>query len=165
MTICRSLAVLLAALSPAPSAAAAPATLIVSGEDGQTRTLSEKDLDALPQASATITHEGKTYGFKGPLLGEVVKLVGAPLGPAMRGPALSDVVIVTAADGYVVSLALSDLEPAIRAGKTILADATMDGAPLDKDGPFRLVVDGDLKPARSERNVIAIEVRRLLTPH
>jgi len=165
MRILPPLTAVLAALALGPIAHAAPAALSLTGEDGQTRTLSQKELDALPQASATITHEGKTYGFKGALLSEIVKLAGAPLGPAMRGPALSDVVIVTAGDGYVVTLALSDLEPSIRAGKTILADATAEGASLDKDGPLRLVVDGDLKPARSERNVIAIEVRRLRAAH
>ncbi len=155
----------LAALALAPAAHAAPSTVAVTGEDGKTLTLSAQDLDALPQASAAISHEGKTYGFRGALLGEVLKKAGAPLGTAMRGAALSDVVIVTAADGYVVTLALSDLEPSIRPGKVILADATAEGAPLDKDGPFRLVIDGDLKPARSERSVVSIEVRRLRGPH
>jgi hypothetical protein len=165
MLTLRSIAVLFAAFALAPIAKASPSVVTLTGEDGRSRTLSVKDLDALPQGAATITHEGKAYGFKGALLGEVVKLVDAPLGSAMRGQALSDVVIVTAADGYVVTLALSDLEPTIRSTKTILADATAEGSPLDKDGPFRLVVDGDLKPARSERNVVAIEVRRLRSPH
>ena len=127
--------------------------------------LTLKDLAALPQEAASITHEGKTAAFKGPLLTEVLKRVGAPLGPALRGPALSDVVIVTASDGYTVALALSDLEPSIRPGKAVLADAMADGAPLGADGPLRLVVDGDLKPARSARNVIAIELRRLRAAH
>lgn len=157
---------LASALAAAPAGgAAAPATLTVTGEDGKTLTLDARALDALPQANATITHEGKTASFRGPLLYEVLKKAGAPLGKDMRGPALSDVVILTAADGYVVTLALSDLEPSIRPGKIILADAAADGAPLGADGPFRLVVDGDLKPARSERGVVSIVVRRLRGLH
>jgi hypothetical protein len=157
------LAVAAAALCSA--ARAAPTVVVVTGEDGRSLSFGVQDVDALPQASATISHEGKTYGFKGALLYEVLKKAGAPLDAAMRGPALSDVVIVTAADGYMVTLALSDLEPSIRPGKVILADATADGTPLGADGPFRLVIDGDLKPARSERNVVSIEVRRLRGPH
>jgi len=155
------------ALASAAEAAPAPitATVTVTGEDGKVLTLGVQDLDALPQASAVISHEGKTYGFKGALLYEVLKKAGAPIDKEMRGAALSDVVILTAADGYVVTLALSDLEPSIRPSKIILADATAEGAPLDKDGPFRLVIDGDLKPARSERSVVSIEVRRLRGPH
>jgi hypothetical protein len=140
---------------------AAPATLVLVGEDGKSQTLGPAELAALPHTTASITHEGKVTGFRGPLLVDVLKAVGAPLGAAMHGPALSDVVIVTASDGYVVTLALSDLEASIRPGKVVLADATAEGGTLDKDGPFRLVVDGDLKPARSERNVARIEVRRL----
>jgi DMSO/TMAO reductase YedYZ molybdopterin-dependent catalytic subunit len=38
----------------------------------------------------------------------------------------------------------------------------MDGKPVpDAEGPLRLVVDGDLRPARSARMVEKIEVRRL----
>jgi hypothetical protein len=155
----------LAPLATASAALAAPAVVTVTGEDGKTLALSAQDLDALPQASASIRHDGKTYGFKGALLYEVLKKVGAPLEKEMRGAALSDVVVLTATDGYTVTLALSDLEPSIRPGKIILADSTAEGAPLDKDGPFRLVIDGDLKPARSERNVVAIEVRRLRGSH
>jgi len=42
-----------------------------------------------------------------------------------------------------------------------LADQA-DGKPLDpKEGPFRLVVDGDLKPARSARSVVEIDLKHL----
>ena len=163
--LCIALGVAVLAVAPSARAEAAPAALSVTGEDGKVVVLTVKDLAALPQEAASIAHEGKTTGFKGPSLTEVLKRVGAPLGPALRGPALSDVVIVTASDGYTVALALSDLEPSIRPGKAILADAMADGAPLGADGPFRLVVDGDLKPARSARNVIAIELRRLRAAH
>jgi len=159
------LLIALATLALPMTARAAQAAVTVTGEDGKSVTLSRQDLDALPQANASISHQGTIYGFKGALLYAVLKKVGAPLDMEMRGAALSDVVIVTAADGYVVTLALSDLEPSIRPGKIILADATADGAPLGKDGPFRLVIDGDLKPARSERSVVSIEVRRLRGPH
>jgi len=159
------LLIALATLALPMTARAAQAAVTVTGEDGKSVTLSSQDLDALPQANASISHQGTIYGFKGALLYAVLKKVGAPLDMEMRGAALSDVVIVTAADGYVVTLALSDLEPSIRPGKIILADATADGAPLGKDGPFRLVIDGDLKPARSERSVVSIEVRRLRGPH
>ena len=150
-------------LVAASAAHAQTTTVSLVGEDGVVKAVTAKDLSALPQADATISHEGKPYGFRGPLLSDVLKAVNAPLGKEMRGPALSDIVIVTAADGYVVTLALSDLEPSIRATKVLMAAAMADGAPLAKDGPFRLVIDGDLKPARSERGVARIELRRIRT--
>ena len=139
---------------------AADPILTLKGEDGAARTVTAAEIKAMPHVSASITHEGKATPFEGPLLSDVLKRVGAPLGDKMRGKALADVVVVSAADGYTVALALSDLEPGVRPTKVILADAS-NGAPLGGDGPFRLVVDGDLKPARSERNVVAIAVRRL----
>jgi hypothetical protein len=42
----------------------------------------------------------------------------------------------------------------------ILADR-QDGKPLGKDGPLRLAVGCDLKPARSAHNVVEIDVLRL----
>jgi hypothetical protein len=142
------------------------ATITLTGEDGKSQTVSMLDMNGLPRASASITHEGKTFGFKGVVLAELLKRVNAPLGKDLRGPALSDVVIVTTKDGYEVVLPLSDLELSIQPSTVILADETAEGVPLgEKDGPFRLVVGGDLKPARSERNVVAIEVRRLRRSH
>ncbi len=174
MKMTAALPLVLALLAAAPALAGPAiksdhwdsASFVLTGEDGKTQTVSALDLNSLPRASATITHEGKTYGFKGVLLADVLKRVNAPLGKDLKGPALSDVVIVTAKDGYTVALALSDLEPSIRSATVILADETAQTLPLgDKDGPFRLVVDGDLKPARSARNVVSIEVRRLRASH
>ena len=152
-------------LLAAPAASAAPTALVLAGEDGREQAVTAAEIKALPHVDARVTHEGKVMAFRGVLLSDLLKTVAAPLGKEMRGPALADVVIVTAADGYVATLALSDLEPSIRATRVVLADGGADGAALDKDGPYRLVVDGDLKPARAERNVVRIEVRRLRAPH
>jgi hypothetical protein len=158
-------ALILAALAvPAFAQTASPATVIVKGEAGQVVTLTAADLAALPQGRVSLTHNGDTVALAGARLDAVLAKVGAPLGPALRGPALSDVVLVKAADGYRIVLALSDVDPAVRpeaaVGPVILA-TTADGKPLGKDGPFRLAVGGDLKPARAARTVVEIDVLRL----
>jgi hypothetical protein len=49
----------------------------------------------------------------------------------------------------------------MRNERVILADR-MDGAPLDSDhGPFLLVVEGDLRPARAVRMVSSIRLERI----
>lgn len=155
-------ALLLGLILPATPLSAAERGLTLVGEDGKASALSAAELSALPHVGASVSHDGKTLSFRGVLLPEVLKRVKAPSGKDLRGPALSDVVIVTASDGYTVALALSDLEPSIRPTKVILADQDSEGVRLGaNDGPFRLVVDGDLKPARSARNVVRIELRRL----
>lgn len=114
---------------------------------------------------------GQTHVYEGPLLIDVLAKVGAPTGKSLRGRALAQAVLVEASDGYVVALGLAEADPGTRAQRIILADKA-DGAPLNAtDGPFRLVVEGDLRPARSARMVRKISIVRLAndlssgTPH
>ena len=167
----RGLAIAVLATAVSASAAVLPAmaqssppTVLIKGEAGQTVTLTPADLDPLPQASVTLSHEGHSWTLSGARLDAVLAKVDAPLGKGLRGPALSDVVLVKASDGYRVALSLGDVDPGVRPeaviGPVILADKE-DGKPLGKDGPFRLAVGGDLRPARSARNVVEIDVLRL----
>ncbi len=136
-------------------------SLALKGPDGQAATLTAADIAALPHVTATIAIEGKSFTFRGVPLMDLLAKVGAPSGPALRGKALSDVVLVTCKDGYVVALALAETDPKMRANLVLLADQ-VDGKPLpDTAGPYRLVVEGDLRAARSARMVTGIAVRRL----
>ncbi len=152
------------AVTPALAQTASPATIVIKGEAGQSVTLTAADLDALPQASVTLSHDSHSFTFSGARLDAVLAKVDAPFGKGLHGPALADVVLAKASDGYWVALSLGDVDPAVRPeaaiGAVILADKE-DGKPLGKDGPFRLAVGGDLKPARSARNVVEIDVLRL----
>ncbi len=163
----RTLAFMVAGLSlaaPALAQTPSPATIVIKGEAGQVVTLAAADLDALPQASVTLSHDGKSFTLSGARLDAVLAKVDAPLGKGLHGPALADVVLIRASDGYRVALSLIGVDPGVRPetliGPVILADKE-DGKPLGKDGPFRLTVGGDLKPARSARNVVEIDVQRL----
>jgi hypothetical protein len=137
-------------------------TVTLAGLDGQTGTLSSADIAALPQIKLTLDVHGETHAYEGPLLSDVVAKVGAPVGKALHGEALADVVIVKGADGYQVAFGLGETDPAIRPNRIILADR-VDGHALDaKEGPFRIVVEGDLKPMRSARMVVSIGVVKLV---
>ncbi len=121
-------------------------------------------LAALPRVSVPLTIHGQAHVFEGPLLIDVLKAAGpeygVETGPTLRGPALAQAVVVRAADGYAVVFGLAELDPGTRPNRIILAD-TVDGAPLTaEDGPLRLVAEGDLRPARSVRQVTAVEVVR-----
>ena len=84
--------------------------------------------------------------------------VGAPTGKALGGKALANAVRTTSTDGYQVIFGLGEIDPATWANRIIVADRA-DGAPLSaSDGPFRIVVEGDLRPARSARMLTTIEV-------
>jgi DMSO/TMAO reductase YedYZ molybdopterin-dependent catalytic subunit len=152
----------LAAVALALGAQAAGAQdLTLAGLDGRTATLTPAQVAALPHETLTVSVEGKSATYRGVPLSAVLATVGAPSGKNLRGPDLRDVVLVTAKDGYGAALALADTDPLMRKDRILLADAA-DGAPLpEAQGPYRLVVEGDLRGARLVRMVTRIELRRL----
>ena len=133
--------------------------LNLSGPDGQTATLSSTDVAALPHVALTVTIEGKTVTYDGVPLTRLLERVGAPAAKALHGAALRDIVLVTGRDGYAAALALAETDPAFRKNQILLADRA-DGQPLGENaGPYRLVVEGDLRAARCVRMVTSIEVK------
>ncbi len=133
----------------------------LTGLDGQQASITVGELDALPRVTVSVEQHGAVHAFEGALLGDVLAKVGVPRGKAIHGAELADVVLVEARDGYKVALDLAGTDAATRAERVILADH-MDGAPLDAEkGPFQLVIEGDLRPARAARMVSSIKVERL----
>jgi hypothetical protein len=129
--------------------------------DGQQSVLTLAELAALPRFQVSATEHGAQHIFEGALLRDVLAKADAPAGKAIHGKELADVVIVEARDGYVVALGLAETDPTIRKERAILANS-MDGAPLRPDqGPVQLVIEGDLRPARSARMVSKIRLERL----
>jgi hypothetical protein len=158
---------LILAFLTACAALAGPAgaqSVNLTGADGAVRAMEAPEIAALSRVSVPLTIHGEPHLFEGPLLIDVLKTTGVETGPALRGPALAQAVVVRAADDYAVVFGLAELDPGTRPNRIILAD-TVDGAPIAAgDGPFRLVVEGDLRPARSVRQVTAVEVVRLRVP-
>jgi len=131
-------------------------TVSLTGVDGATVALTQADIAALPRHSVSLAIHGETHVFEGPSLASVLERIDAPLGERLRGPALLTYVTVRAADGYGVALSLAEIDPAMSPTAVLLADR-VDGAPIGpEDGPFRLVVEGDARPARSARQVTSI---------
>lgn len=139
-------------------------TLDLKGPAGQSASLTVADLASLPRVSVAFDAHGERHVYEGPLLIDVLAKIGTPTGKAIHGAEMADVVLVKAQDGYQVAFGLAELDPGTRANRIILADKA-DGAPLSgKDGAFKLVAEGDLRPARSARMVREIEVLRLAKP-
>ncbi|CAN5381808.1 hypothetical protein BH10PSE2_BH10PSE2_18010 [soil metagenome] len=133
-------------------------TLQLTGADGRVASVDAAAIAALPRVSVPLTIHGTAHVFEGPRLIDVLKPVGVETGEALRGPALAQGVVVRAADGYAVVYGLGELDAGLRANAIILADR-VDGAPLAvEDGPFRVVVEGDLRPARAMRQVTSVQV-------
>jgi hypothetical protein len=152
----RLLAAAAAALACVLAQPASAQSVALTGLDGAASTLTGEAWAALPRETVEITVHGQAHSYSGPSLASVLATIDAPLGQALRGPALRSYVLVTSADGYGVVLSLGEIDPALRPGLIILADAD-NGRPLPpEDGPLRLVVEGDSRPARSARQVVGI---------
>jgi DMSO/TMAO reductase YedYZ molybdopterin-dependent catalytic subunit len=150
--------------APPPSAAPSPSTpeqTVVVGPTGKTVVVTPKLLAGLDRAQATMTTHGQPHTYEGVRLTELLRLVGAPSGAAIHAAADRDYLVVTGGDGFRAVYSLAETDRSVQLRPVILADK-MDGAPLiAHDAPYRLVVDGDQKPARSVYKVAKIEVRVL----
>jgi hypothetical protein len=129
--------------------------------NGQTNSLTSADLNALPQKTVTFhnVHTKADETYTGVPLTDLLAKYGAPTGDKLRGKGLSDYIVATGSDGYKAVLSLAETDPAFHPGDVIVAD-TIDGKPIgDKEGPFKLVVTEDKRPARCVHNLISIELK------
>jgi hypothetical protein len=156
---------MLLALVPSLPACAAhaadEATVIrVTIENGQPQRFDAASLAKLPQHEVHAQAHDKSVACQGPTLIDVLSAAGAPHGDQLRSGNLALYVRVSAADGYRAVFALAELDPGFREALPIVT-GHCDGAPLDgHDGPFRLIVPDEKRPARWVRQVTAIDVLR-----
>jgi DMSO/TMAO reductase YedYZ molybdopterin-dependent catalytic subunit len=102
--------------------------------------------------------------YEGVRLSDLLLRAGVTLGEKLRGKALATYVVARASDGYGVVYSLAELDPAMNDNQIIVAD-TMNGKALEpKQGPFKVVVPGDKRPARWIRMVNSFEVENALSP-
>ena len=120
--------------------------------------LDAKTVASMPHEQVTAAaHDEPSSQWRGVRLEDILSRAGVSMDKPLRGKALASFVRVTAADQYQVVFGLADLDATLGHTQVLLVD-TRDGKPLDKDGPLRLLVPGDKRPARWVRNVSTIEV-------
>jgi hypothetical protein len=150
------LVVVLSALLAAPALARADAA---SPGEAVSVPIDAATLRDLPRQRAQMDVHGQALDCTGVSLTALLQKTQAmPVSP-LRGPQLAQVVDVQAADGYRVVFSLGELDASLGKAQVVLADQCQ-GKPLDAhDGPLRLIVPGDGRPARSVRQVTRITVR------
>jgi DMSO/TMAO reductase YedYZ molybdopterin-dependent catalytic subunit len=153
-----------AAAPGAPAAKSSPATpeqTVIVGPTGKSIVVTPQLLAGLDRAEATMINHSVSHTYEGVRLTELLRLVGAPTGARIHADADRDYLVVTGGDGFRAVYSLAETDGSVQRHPVILADK-MDGAPLiPHDAPYRVVVDGDQKPARSVYAVSKIEVRVL----
>jgi hypothetical protein len=146
------------ALALAAAAPALAAEVVVKGPGGRTATVTDTDLKQMHRASVTTAY-GDHITYTGALIGDLLDEVGAPSDVRLHGPPVNQIIIVTGKDGFTTVLSLAETEKSFKGQPVILADEA-GGKPLnERDTPFRLVIGGELKQARSVWGVTTIELR------
>jgi hypothetical protein len=126
--------------------------------DGSEQVLPWAQLKTLPQQTATGNNLGTVHSYEGVSLLTVLEAGGIAPTRSLKEHMLRRVVTVEGADGYRASFTLSELDPTI-GRKLVLLVAHEDSKPLARDdGPVRLVVPSDERPARWVRQVVRIRV-------
>ena len=133
--------------------------LAVQVEAGKQLVVTRADLEALPRVKASASEHGSAaVTFEGATLESVLEKAGFVFGESMKGKRLASCLLVEAADGYRVVIALPELDPAFTS-KQILLAFLRDGKPLaEKEGPYRIVIPDEKRMARWVRQVTTLKI-------
>jgi DMSO/TMAO reductase YedYZ molybdopterin-dependent catalytic subunit len=136
--------------------------LTVDGDIAAPLALTVADLAKMPRETVDLAEmNGSKIGCEGVPLTEILNKAGVPSGHEMRGKALAGYLLVEGRDGYQVVFSLGELDPGVGATRATVADRC-DGKPLSaQQGPIRLVVSSDKRPARSVRMVERLHIVKL----
>ncbi|MCZ4225112.1 molybdopterin-dependent oxidoreductase [Pedobacter rhodius] len=137
----------------------AEAVVKVGGVLTGPRSITVADLQNLERVQVSRKDkDNKKHQYTGVSLSALLVQCGATTGKDLRGKNLTKYVIAEASDGYQVIFSLAELDPEFSDDKIILAD-TIDNAPLaPADGPFRIIVQKDKRPARCIKQVRSIRI-------
>ena len=125
--------------------------------------LSPADFRALPHITVTVhnSHTNADESYSGVPLAQLLAKVNAPIGKQLQKEGFTNYVVAYGLDGYSVVLSLAEVDPSFHSGQVLVADAR-NGQPLDKSGPYQLIVSEDKRPARWVRNLQFVSLQQ---PH
>lgn len=140
------------------SIAAHSQQLTIQNEDGKPTILSRADLEALPHVKVQASAHDVSASFEGVTLKSVLEKAGVSFGETLRGKRLASCLVAEASDGYRVVIALPEMDPAFT-DKQIIVAFLKDGKLLDeKEGPYRIVIPDEKRPARWIRQLTALKI-------
>jgi len=142
------------------SGAGAQAVIKVSGEVTKPLQLQAGDLAKMKRTTVSLKDkDGNEHPYTGVPVAAILEEAGVTMGNQLRGKNLAKYMLVKCADGYQVLFSLAELDSSFTDRTIIIADS-LEGKPLPAEkGPFRLVVPGEKKPARSSFQVTELVIR------
>jgi len=132
--------------------------LTIQPEAGKQVVLSKADIDSLPHVKVTTHAADASATFEGVALKPLLEKAGVEFGHSSRGKRLASCLLVEAADGYRVVIALPEIDPDFSDKQIVLA-FLQDGKPLDANaGPYRIVIPDEKRMARWVRQVTVLKI-------
>lgn len=132
--------------------------LTIQTETGKQTLLARADIEALPHVKVTTGASGVSRTFDGVPLKGVLERAGVGFGETLKGKRLASCLLVKAADGYRVVIALPEIDAAFT-DKQIVPAFLKDGKPLDDhEGPYRLVMPDEKRMTRWVKQVTALKI-------
>jgi hypothetical protein len=132
--------------------------LTIQTETGKQTLLARIDIEALLHVKVTTGASGVSATFDGVPLKAVLERAGIGFGETLKGKRLASCLLVEAADGYRVVIALPEIDAAFTDKQIVLA-FLKDGKPLDdKERPYRIVMPDEKRMARWVKQVTALKI-------
>jgi hypothetical protein len=150
------LCVLTAVALTSPRAVAQQLTVQTVG--GKQMVLSRTAIEGLPHVKVQASAHDVSALFEGVPVRSILEKAGVGFGDALRGKQMSLCLLAEATDNYKIVIALPEMDPAFTDKQIILA-FSKDGKPLDaKEGPYRIVIPDEKRPARWIRQVTTLKI-------
>lgn len=136
-----------------------PAPLRILYLDEEPVEITNAEFKQLPRTTVTANgRDGQARRYSGVALYHLLERSMTPLGESLRGDGLRCYASVEAEDGYAVVFSLPELDPTF-SGRSILLADEQDGKPLGAhNGPYRIIVPDEKRPARWVRMVKTIRI-------
>jgi hypothetical protein len=130
----------------------------VQADAGKQVILSRSDIESLAHIQVTAGTPADPVVFEGVTLRSVLEKAGVGFGESLKGKRLASCLMIQAADGYRVMVALPELDPAFTDKKVLLV-FLRNGKPMDeKEGPYRVVIPDEKRMARWVRQVTKLTI-------
>ena len=132
----------------------------VDGEVTKPLQLNAADLAKMNRTTVILKdRDGNDHNYTGVPVEAILNMAGVTTGKQLKGENLTKYMLVKCADGYEVLFSLAELDSSFTDRTVIIADES-DGHPLPSGkGPFRLIVPGEKKPARSSFQVMELLIK------
>jgi hypothetical protein len=125
---------------------------------GKPAVFTRADIEALPHSKITTGTGDSQNTYDTVSLRAVLEKAGVAFDKSLSGKRMASCLLVEAADGYRVVIALPELDPAFTDKQVALA-FLKDGKPLDeKEGPYRIVIPDEKRMARWVRQVTTLKI-------